>query len=169
MVVQQGAVFWKKQDTTLLFTSLAFAVWFLGTALDILEVDNDLIALILGVSTVGLCNGLQHTVHRGLTPFWYFVGSIAFFGGLFSLMQDTPVELLFLAVACSSVYLSIYVRSRTLLFVSIASILGYIGYFTSKHFLDSFGWPLVLILLGLILIGLSTFALRISRRYMDRP
>jgi hypothetical protein len=66
------------------------------------------------------------------------------------------------------VYLSIAVRSRVLLIVSTVAILAYISYFTSEHFLDSLGWPIVLILLGLLLIGLSAAAMRINRRYIAR-
>ena len=72
-----------------------------------------------------------------------------------------------LAVACGGVFLSTWVRSRTLLFVSTVAILAYISYFTNEHFQDSLGWPLVLILLGLVFIALSTIAMRISRRYIS--
>ena len=54
--------------------------------------------------------------------------------------------------------------SRTLLVVSTVAILGYIGYFTRQHFVDSFGWPFALILLGLTLVALSALAVRIDRR-----
>ena len=87
--------------------------------------------------------------------------------GLFELVQHTAIELAFLAVACGGVFLSTWVRSRTLLFVSTVAILAYISYFTNEHFQDSLGWPLVLILLGLIFIALSTIAMRISRRYIS--
>ncbi len=167
MVFQQGAVFWQKRDTTLLFTSLLFALWFFGVALDLLSVDENFIALILGAATVSLCIGLERTPHRGMNPFWYLFGSACFFYGLFDLVQHTAIELAFLAVACASVFLSTWVRSRTLLFVSTIAILAYISYFTSQHFQDSLGWPLVLILLGLIFIALSTIAIRINKRYIS--
>jgi len=167
MVIQQSAIFWKYRDTTLLFTSVFFALCFFGTALDWLNVDGELIALTLGASTIALCVGLERTSHRAVTPFWYFVGSVSFLVGLFEIVERSWLELLFLAAACSGVFLSTYVRSRTLLLVSTVAILSYISYFTGRHFLDSFGWPLLLILLGLILIGLSALAVRISRRYIS--
>ena len=37
---------------------------------------------------------------------------------------------------------------------------------TNKNFLDSLGWPLVLMLLGFVLIGVSAVAIRINRRYI---
>jgi len=59
------------------------------------------------------------------------------------------------------------VRSRTLLFTSTVAILAYISYFTSEHFQDSLGWPLVLILLGMVFIALSAIAIRINKRYIS--
>jgi hypothetical protein len=167
MTVQQGAVFWQKRDTTLLFTTVFFALWFFGVTLDLLKVDDDLIALILGASTVGFCLGLERTPYNGLNPFWYLVGSFAFFYGLFELIQHSAVELVFLGAACGGVFLSTWVRSRTLLFTSSVAILAYISYFTSEHFQDSLGWPLVLIVLGLVFIALSTIAIRINKRYIS--
>ena len=90
-----------------------------------------------------------------------------FFHGLFELVQRTAFELVFLAVACTGVFLSTYVRSRTLLFVCTIAILTYISYFTAEHFQDSLGWPLVLVVLGLAFISLSAIAMRINRRYIS--
>ena len=167
MGFQQAAVFWQKRDTVLLFTSLVFALWFFGVALDLVHVDEEFVALILGASILSLCIGLENTRHRGMTPFWYLAGSVLFFLGLFELVQRTAFELVFLAVACAGVFLSTWVRSRTLLFVCTIAILTYISYFTAEHFQDSLGWPLVLILLGLVFIALSAVAMRINKRYIS--
>jgi len=167
MGFQQAAVFWQKRDTTLLFTTLVFALWFFGVALDLVDVADELIALVLGASTLSLCIGLERTRYQPMTPFWYLAGSILFFHGLFELVQRTAFELVFLAVACAGVFLSTYVRSRTLLFVCTLAILAYISYFTAEHFQDSLGWPLVLIVLGLIFIALSAIAVRINKRYIS--
>ena len=167
MGFQQAAVFWQKRDTTLLFTTLVFALCFFGVALDLVNVDDELIALVLGASTLSLCIGLERTRYQVMTPFWYLVGSILFFHGVFELVQRTAFELVFLAVACAGVFLSTYVRSRTLLFVCTIAILAYISYFTAEHFQDSLGWPLVLIVLGLVFIALSAVAMRINKRYIS--
>lgn len=166
MALQQGMVFWQKRLTTLLFTTMLFALWFVGVALHLLQVELDIIALVLGGSTVVFCVGLERTAHRLITPFWYLVGSVYFLGGLFALLVNTPIELLFVVVACGGVFLSMYARSRMLLFVSTAAILGYVSHFTNQYFLDSLGWPLALVLLGFVLIGLSSLAIRINRRYI---
>ena len=167
MAVQQFVVFWQKRDTTLLFTCLFFTLWFIAVTLDLLKLDDGLNALILGVFTMSLCIGLEHTPHRGMNPFWYLYGSSALYYGLFDLIQNSVVELLFLGAACGGVFLSTWLRSRTLLFTSTIAILAYISYFTSEHFQESLGWPLVLIVLGLVFIALSTIAIRINKRYIS--
>ena len=168
MAVQQGLALRQFRTSTLVFTTVFFALWFLWISLDILQVDEDFIPLMLGATTIGLCLGLEKTPFRGVTPFWYFFGSVGFFGGLFHLLRASAVELLFILAACGGVYLSIVVRSRTLLFCSTMAVLGYIGYFTGQHFLESLGWPLMLIGLGLVLIALSAGAMQINRRYISR-
>jgi len=168
MVSQQAAVLWKFRLDTLLFTTLTFSLWFLGTALDLLDVDPEWIGLLLGAATVGLCVGLERTRYRSTTTFWYFVGGGAFFGGLFGVVEDLPIEPLFLLFACGGVVLSVVVRRRSLLAASTIAILGYVSYFTSTYFADSLGWPLVLVLLGIALLVLSGMALRINRRYLQQ-
>ena len=87
--------------------------------------------------------------------------------GVFSLIEWPPIEIAFLGVAAAVVYLSTLVRSRTLLFVGTLAILSYIGYFSAKHFVQSIGWPIALVLFGLLLIGLSATAFRINKNYIS--
>jgi len=86
--------------------------------------------------------------------------------GLFSLIQDSVLEILFLGIACGLVFLSTWVKSRGLLFVGTVAILGYAGYYTAENFPGAVGWPVALTLFGLLLIRLSAVAFRINRRYI---
>lgn len=167
MFFQQFVVFWKKREISLLFISIFFALCFVSVGLDLLKMDEELNVLVVGASTILLCIGIERTPYRGVKPIWYLIGSAGFFYGFFDLIKNSPLEVLFLAVACGGVFLSTWVRSRVLLFVSTISILSYISYFTSQHFQDSLGWPLVLILLGFVFIGLSAVAIRINKRYIS--
>ena len=167
MLVQQLAIFQKTKRTTLLFTSLVFAAGLISIALDLLNADNALIGLVLGLSLLCVCVALNKTMHQTITPFWYFAGSTMFLYSVFDLIERSPIEILFLAAACGMVYLSTYVRSRTLLIVSTLAILGYIGYFSHRHFLDSMGWPIALVVFGLLMIALSALAFRINKKYIQ--
>lgn len=167
MAVQQGLVFWRYRTSTLLFTTVFFGLWFLGVTFDLLDATDKTIAMLLGGSLVGFCIGLDKTRYRNITPLYYFVGTGSFFGGFFAWVEGTAIELLFLGVACGGLVLSTHLRSRTMLIVSTVAILGYISYFTAQHFVDSVGWPIALIILGLILIGLSALGLRLNRRFIS--
>ena len=166
MLLQQGATFWNTGRTTLLFLTLCFAIWFCATAMDLIGLDGDLITFTLGGSLLLLSYSIDRSAHQAMAPFWYFASSVAMLAALFSLLRHTAVEILFLGVACGLVFVSTWVKSRTLLLVGTVAILSYIGYFTSENFADAVGWPIALMLFGLLLIGLSALAFRINRKYI---
>jgi len=64
------------------------------------------------------------------------------------------------------IFMSTYVRSRTLLLVGTLSMLCYIGYYTAKHFANAVGWPIALVLIGIALIGLSSLAVKLNNKYI---
>ncbi len=166
MAAQQGIVFRARERAVLLFMTILFGLWFFAVAMDYVDMPEELVAVVLGGCTVSLSVGLGKTRYGEVTPFWFLVGSIAFYIGLFELIDDTVIELAFLAVACGGVFLSAAVRSRTMLAISTLAILSYISEYTVEHFSESLGWPIVLILIGIVLIGLSGLALRINRKYI---
>lgn len=168
MAAQFGAVFVPLGRATLLLVSVAFATCFAWTAFALLDVDGEVIALVVGASLVLAATGVDRTRHRPVTPAWYLVGATAALAGLFEILERTPIEVVFLLAAAGVVCLSVAVRSRTLLFVATLAILAYTGWFTSEHFADSVGWPIALVVFGLLLIGLSAMAFRIDRTYLQR-
>ena len=166
MAVQQGFAFMLKRQTTLLFTTLSFSFSFLIVLFDLLDIDPQISGVTLGLSLILINIAVDKTIHRLITPFWYLAGSASFLYGVFDILEKTPFEILFLAISCGIVYLSVFVQNRTLLVSGTISLLAYIGYFTSQHFLESRAWPLALILFGLVLIGLSVAAVRINQKYI---
>ncbi len=166
LMIQQTLIFLKTRRTVLLFMSLIFAVSFYGTAMDLFDLDEDLIASTLGLSVLLVTHSIDRTRHAAITPFWYFVSSTAVMTGLFSLIRDSLLEICFLGAACGLVFLSTWVKSRSLLFVGTVAILGYVGYYTAENFSEAVGWPIALIIFGLLLIGLSSVAFRINRKYI---
>jgi hypothetical protein len=168
MALQFSAVFQALRRSTLLFVVILFATVFWWTLLDLIDMDEPLMAMVIGGSLLLASIGIDRTGRREVTPFWYFCGSVAFLYGLFDIVERTPVELLFLAVAAGFVYASVVLHSRTLLAVATLAILAYTAWFTSEHFVDSIGWPLALVAFGLVLIGMSALAFRLDRVYV-RP
>lgn len=169
IAVQFAAAFRSVRRSTPLFITILFAIVFWWTALDLVDVDDTVIAIVLGLSMLLAAVGVDRTTHRTMTPVWYFVGAAVFLYGLFDAVQRTPFEILFVAVAAAFVYASVALRTRALLFVATLAMLAYTGWFTGEHFADSVGWPLALIIFGMLMIGLSAVAFRIDRDYLRGP
>jgi hypothetical protein len=74
MAAQFGAVFVPIKRSTLLLVTVAFATFSACTAFDLLEVDGEVIALVIGASLVLAATGVDRTRHRAITPVWYLVG-----------------------------------------------------------------------------------------------
>lgn len=168
MLIQHGAAFWAKQRTLLAFTSLVFGCTFFVTLFDMWDMDKDLIGTILGTSLMCIAYALNNSRHAAIAPFWYFVGSVTLLISVFDAVENTPFELAYLGITAFMVFLSTYVRSRTLLLISTLAMLCYIGYFTAEHFANTLSWPLLLILGGLVLIGLSSLAVKLNNKYIKQ-
>lgn len=166
MFIQQYLSFLKLHRPVLLFSSLVFGSAFLATALELLSLSDRIVGIIMGAILMGIAFLLNKSIYRTMSSFWYFVGAIIFLNGLFDLVKNTWFEILFFAAGCGLLYLSTLVRNRTLLLVSTIASLGYIGYFSYKHFINSAAWPIALVLVGFICFAAGVTVLRISKRYM---
>jgi len=169
MAVQFAATFRLLRRSTPLFMAVFFATFFWWTALDLLDADSEVIALVVGASMLLSAVGIDRTPHRDITPVWYLFGAAAFLYGIFDMVEQTPLEIGFLAIAAGFVYLSVVLHTRTLLFVATLAILAYTAWFTGEHFANSVGWPIALIAFGMFMIGLSALAFRIDRDYVRAP
>jgi len=134
----------------------------------------ELIALASSTSWASLIVGLcvifaAYGMHRAdryprLSGLGYFIGSIMAYGGLFDLVQDSAIELLYFAVTASALYACVVLQSRALLLTTVIAMLSYIGYFSEKHFANSLGWPLTLVLMGIAFLGVGAIAIKVKKR-----
>ena len=166
MVAQNLLILPRYRRSVLVFLALGFGVMSCWNLLDLLHVDEELNLVIIGIALMLVSYGIDRTRHSVITPFWYFLGSACFLWAAFDLMRDTPVHLLYPGIAAFVIYVSTIARSRTLLFCGTLAMMGYLGYFTREYFVDSIGWQLALVTMGLVMIGLSNVALGINRRYI---
>lgn len=122
-------------------------------------------SLITGVCVIFTAYGM-HKAGRylRLIALGYFIGSIMAYGGLFDLVQNTPVELLYLAVTASILYVCVVLQSRALLLTTVIAMLSFIGYFSEKHFANSLGWPVTLVLIGVAFLGVGAIAIKVKQR-----
>ena len=85
------------------------------------------------------------------------------YSGLFDLVHNTSFELIYLAVTAAMLYACVVLASRALLFTTVIAMLGFIGYYSAKHFANSLGWPVTLVLMGVAFLGVGTIALKVRR------
>jgi hypothetical protein len=166
MLFQCLAYFAKARRTAALFAALGFAALAMSAGMLRAEVPGGWTGLAVGTSLFCLTRAIDRTEHRVITPFWYFVSAAAVLVAYYEIVEKQALEVTEVAVAALFVYLSTRFRSRTLLATGCVGLLAYVGYYTSEHFADSIGWPIALILLGILMMGLGAFAVRIHRRYI---
>jgi hypothetical protein len=168
MLIQHGATFWSKKKTLLAFSSIVFGCIFFATLFDMLGIDEKLIGTVMGTSLLCMAYALTNSRHAAIAPLWYFTGSVSLLVSVFDAVENTPFELAYLGIAAFMIFLSTFVRSRTLLLVSTLAMLCYIGWYTEEHFAHTFGWPLALIIAGLALIGLGGMAVKLNNKYIKQ-
>ncbi|MCS5708520.1 DUF2157 domain-containing protein [Candidatus Berkiella cookevillensis] len=164
LLLQQLFTFFAIKRTVLLFNAIACCFFVLGSIFNIIHIDENIAFSLIGIGYVAASFYLDKTEFNKITPFWYFVGSCCALIALFDLLEEQNIDVLFLLPSCFLVYLSTLAHSRTLLFVSIVSIFLFLGYFTFTYFADSIGWPLSLIIMGLVLFALSSVGFKLSKK-----
>ena len=166
MLIQQGATFWAKRRTVLAFSAILFGCIFFGTLFDLWDMNEKLIGIVIGSSILCVAYALQQSKHIAISPFWYFVGAVIVMWSVFEAVENTAFELIYLGLAALLIFLSTVVRSRSLLSVGTLAMLIYIGYYTAKHFANTVGWPIALVMIGIALIGMSALAVKINNKYI---
>ena len=109
-----------------------------------------------------------------LSPWLYGFGALALLGGSFALQGWSPTqsicwEVVYPGLVFGAMFLSIHLRSRAVLFLGAAFLVGDIFKLTDEYFQNSLSWPLMLILAGFLLIGVGYVTFSLNKKYMNRP
>ncbi|MCB9983380.1 MAG: DUF2157 domain-containing protein [Rhodospirillales bacterium] len=162
--------FFKLQRTSLLFFAYLFWNSSLGILMERADVPGELIGIGLGASIMAVAWTIDRTQHRAIAPFWYFLGSIGLLWSVFDVVKEAPpFDLLYLPLTIGLMIISTRMHSRTLLLVSTFALLGFLGYYTDEYFADVTGWPIALMLMGFMLIGVSAYAVKLGRQIGKKP
>jgi len=164
LAIQQGAAFYTLRRTSLLFLTLFFWNGFIGTGMAWMDWAEELIGLLLGVSMICLSWSVGKTPHRAITPFWYLIGGVVLLASWWSVVEGEVLELSYLGLNGFLIYVSIIAASRTLLFVSVLGLLSYMSYFAWEYFAGVVMWPVLLIIMGLVTLGVSSYAIKLSQK-----
>ncbi len=127
--------------------------------------------LILGVSAILIGYFLTETEFSGLSGLLYAVGSAFFLGEAFALCGYPPEnnriwEILFPALVFGLVYISVRIKSKSILIISSGYLMVFILNITSIYFSGSLGWPLALMLIGILLIITGYFTIYLNKKYI---
>ena len=129
------------------------------------DFDSDIALVITGISIVSSGYAIKKIGYPKLTAGCFLIGSMFFYTGLFEKLTHTPLEIFYPVFSVLFLYLSASLESKTLLLTSAVSIIGFIGYYATEYFLNSLGFPIVLIIIGVALFAVSAMALNIKRKY----
>jgi hypothetical protein len=163
LAAQQGLAFWALKRTSLLFLALVFWMFCLGTAMVWLDWNEEIIGIVLGTAMLCLSWGVGRTPHRAIAPFWSFTGGATLLASWWAQFESTSLDLTFLGLDAFLIYLAVRTGNRSLLFVSVLGLLAYMSYFAWEYFADVIGWPIALIVLGLVLIGVTGWAVKLGK------
>lgn len=152
--------------TSVVFLMMAFGYAFFGTFAHRIGIPGNWLAMVMGLSITAIGFHLQSTAHRGLCAFFNFIGSLLFLTGIYDIVNGTSIEILFIGACAGVIYLSTVIRSGTLLFNASVGLLAYLSYFSAKHFAGSIGWPITLIAIGLMMLGIASTAWKIRNKYI---
>ena len=133
--------------------------------------DGDLYAYLTMMIAVSYL--LYAYLYRGgwndrLIPLLLFFGAFGFYLAAFSQISSSIfMEFTYPFLAFGGLVVSVlYLKSRIVLLLSTFAVTGYIVYFTAEYFADSIGWPISLILLGFLIIGLGYSSIQLNKKYL---
>lgn len=99
------------------------------------------------------------------------ISSLLFALGAFAIMlsfemMDGFFNLFFILVVFAGFYSSIFLKSRSVLVLSAIFLVSHLIKITGEYFADSISWPIALILLGFVVIGVGYGTIALNRKYL---
>lgn len=126
------------------------------------------LTMVMGLVYMLLAYSFRDSWNDRLVKILNFFGSIGLLGAAFSkIFGSLPWQMFFPVLVIGGFVFSVYVKSRTVLIISTLFLLGYISYITGEYFADSVGWPISLVVLGFIFIGLGYVSININKKYIN--
>ena len=125
------------------------------------------LTMIIGFSYLLLAHAFHDGWNKDLVGILCFFGITGFLGAAFSQVFDSGLwQMFYFIIIIGSFGLSIYMKSQSILIMSTIFLIAHVSYITSEYFADSIGWPISLVALGFVFIGLGYMSITISKRYI---
>lgn len=127
--------------------------------------------MVIGLSYIFLGRYLsKNNLTAPLSGFLYAFGVIGFLGAAISLGGWSPNqnifwEMIFPVLVFGVLYLSVSMRNKSFLVFGTLFLMGYIGKITAEYFSEGLGWPIALMICGILVIGAGYLFVYIRKRY----
>lgn len=127
------------------------------------------LTMIIGASYLLLAHAFREGQNKKLIGVLYFFGITGFLGAAFSQVFDSVLwQMLYFIIVIAGLALSVYMRSRIILIMSTLFLIVHVSYITGKYFAGSIGWPISLVILGFVFIGLGYISVNINKKYITK-
>ncbi|STY29769.1 Predicted membrane protein (DUF2157) [Legionella wadsworthii] len=166
LFLQHVIAFILTRQTVLAFITIIFLYSFFLAAFELLGVPERLKWFVLSSSLLAVSSFINHSKFKSIAGLLFFISSLALLLDTFAIVRNEPYELLYLVLACGLIFLAIIESSRVLLVNASLGTLCFILYYSSQHFPHTVGWPITLIIIGLLLIGVSGVVIKLNKKYM---
>lgn len=127
------------------------------------------LTMAVGASYLLLAHAFRDGWNKNLIGALMFFGITAFLGATFAQVFDSvPWQILYFFVVMGCLLLAVFMKSHSILVMSTVFLLAHVSYITSEYFADSLGWPISLVILGFLFIGLGYASININKNYIAR-
>lgn len=181
LVVLFGGAFLISRRTILVLITVGYATWayyaFIMNMFDF-SFSADVLkwaAMLLGASYILIgygCNSLLTSADpqdekekQATQSVLYGFGTLAILGA--GIFVGGAFDLLFIALIFGAFYGSVYLKSRGMLAFGALFLMAHIIKLTSKYFVDSIGWPVALIAIGFLVIGVGYATLYLNKKFIS--
>jgi len=173
-----SALYVAKKDI-LIFVCGSFFTWlYYALTLKILSDSNSyndydtlqIVTIILGISYVcfayylSISNREEREGKQRIANIYYGLGTIGIL--LPTILWNGVWNMLYIGLVFFAVMGSVYFKSRAMLTFSALFLVAYIIKITSKYFTNSMSWPIALVFLGFVVIGIGYSTFYLNRKYM---
>lgn len=171
-------ILFRKNIFTLL--SIIFGTWLFYSLTGVLARDSlyfentkfyQYQTLTAGLSYIFLGYSFSKTERAPLRSFLYGFGILGFLGASMALggwepNQSIFWELLFPILVFGTLFLSVYIKSKSFLVFGTLFLMSYILKITAEYFSSGLGWPLALVIAGLSMIFVGYASIVIKKKYL---
>jgi len=127
--------------------------------------------LVAGLTYILLGHAFSKNARSALSGFLYSFGILSFLGSALALggwepNQNVFWELIYPGLIFGTLFLSVYIKSKSFLTWGTLFLMAYILKITSEYFSGGLGWPLALVIAGLAMIGAGYMSISLKKKYL---